>query len=136
MAMQITLNVNVLVKDGALVLTDHTGKTVTFSKEQTVQQKVSMIALGELCALLKRQLLGESLAPSPPALVFRPLTKALSGEGESLTGPSHYAPLPLRADSPGRAPHLAHPVHHLQSGLHRPAALRLTLPLNAPRRGP
>ncbi|MFQ5804696.1 MAG: hypothetical protein ACE5JQ_17545 [Candidatus Methylomirabilales bacterium] len=56
MAMQITLNVNVLVKDGALVLTDRTGKTVTFSKEQTVQQKVSMIALGELCDLPKRQL--------------------------------------------------------------------------------
>jgi len=56
MAMQITLNVNVLVKDGALVLTDHTGKPVTFSKEQTVQQKVSMIVLGELCDLPKRQL--------------------------------------------------------------------------------
>jgi hypothetical protein len=56
MAMQITLNVNVLVKDGALVLTDHTGKTVAFSKEQTVQQKVSMIVLGELCDLPKRQL--------------------------------------------------------------------------------
>ncbi len=54
--MQITLNVNVLVKDGALVLTDRTGKTVTFSKEQTVQQKVSIIALGELCNLPKRQL--------------------------------------------------------------------------------
>ena len=54
--MQITLNVNVLVKDGALVLTDHTGKPVTFSKEQTVQQKVSMIVLGELCDLPKRQL--------------------------------------------------------------------------------
>ena len=54
--MQITLNVNVLVKDGALVLTDHTGKPVTFSKEQTAQQKVSMIVLGELCDLPKRQL--------------------------------------------------------------------------------
>jgi len=53
--MQITLNVNVLVKDGALVLTNHRGKTVTFSKEQTVQQKVSMIALGELCDLPKHQ---------------------------------------------------------------------------------
>ena len=29
------------------------------------------------------------------------------------------APLPLRAGSPRRAHHLAHPVHHLQSGLHR-----------------
>src|SRR5438093_872267 len=56
MAMQITLNVNVLVKDGALVLTDHTGKTVAFSKEQTVQQKVSMIVLEALCDLPKRQL--------------------------------------------------------------------------------
>jgi hypothetical protein len=56
MAMQITLNVNVLVKDGALVLTDHTGKPVTFSQAQTVQQKVSLIVLGELCDLPKRQL--------------------------------------------------------------------------------
>ena len=54
--MQITLHVNVLVKDGALVLTDHAGKPVTFSKEQTVQQQVSMITLGELCGLPKRQL--------------------------------------------------------------------------------
>ncbi len=54
--MQIALNVNVQVKDGTLVLTDRAGKTVTFSKEQTVQKKVSMIALGELCGLPKRQL--------------------------------------------------------------------------------
>ena len=38
------------------MLTDRAGKTVTFSKEQTVQKKVSMIALGELCGLPKRQL--------------------------------------------------------------------------------
>ncbi len=54
--MQITLNLNVLVKDDTLVLTDRTGKAVTFSKDQTVQKKVSMIALGELCGLPKRQL--------------------------------------------------------------------------------
>jgi len=56
MAMQITLHVNVQVKDGTLVLTAPTGKTVTFSKEQTAQQKISMIVLGELCDLPKRQL--------------------------------------------------------------------------------
>jgi hypothetical protein len=56
MAMQITLHVNVQVKDGALVLTAPTRKTVSFSKEQTVQQKISMIVLGELCDLPKRQL--------------------------------------------------------------------------------
>jgi len=56
MIMPIALNVNVQVKDGTLVLTDRAGKTVTFSKEQTVQKKVSMIALGELCGLPKRQL--------------------------------------------------------------------------------
>lgn len=54
--MQITLNVNVQAKDGALVLTDRTGKTLIFSKEQTVQKKVSMIALGELCDLPQRHL--------------------------------------------------------------------------------
>ncbi len=41
--MQIALNVNVQVKDGTLVLTDRAGQTVTFSKEHTVQKKVSMI---------------------------------------------------------------------------------------------
>src|SRR5713226_1148188 len=56
MIMPIALNVNGQVKDDTLVLTDHAGKTITFSKEQTVQQKVSMIVLGELCDLPKRQL--------------------------------------------------------------------------------
>lgn len=54
--MQITLHVNVQVKDGALVLTAPSGKTVSFSKEQAVQQKISMIILGDLCGLPKRQL--------------------------------------------------------------------------------
>jgi len=54
--MHITFSLNVQAKEGTLVLTDRAGKTVTFSKEQTVQQKVSMITLGELCGLPKRQL--------------------------------------------------------------------------------
>jgi hypothetical protein len=48
------LNVNVQVQDDTLVLTDHAGKTVTFSKEHTVQKKVSMMTLGELCGLPQR----------------------------------------------------------------------------------
>jgi hypothetical protein len=56
MIMHITLDVHMQVKDDTLVLTDRAGKTITFSKEQTVQKKVSMIALGELCGLPKRQL--------------------------------------------------------------------------------
>ena len=54
--MHLALNLNVQVKAGTLVLTDGAGKTVTFSKAQTVQQKVSMITLGELCSLPKHQL--------------------------------------------------------------------------------
>ncbi len=54
--MQITLNINVRVKDDTLVLTAHTGKTVPFSKEQVLQKKVVMIILGELCDLPKQQL--------------------------------------------------------------------------------
>jgi len=53
--MHIALKINVQVKDGTLVLTDSEGKTVTFSKDQTVQKKVSMITLGELCDLPKQQ---------------------------------------------------------------------------------
>jgi hypothetical protein len=56
MIMRIALNLNVEVKDGTLVLTDCAGKAVIFAKEQTVQKKVSMITLGELCGLPKRQL--------------------------------------------------------------------------------
>jgi len=54
--MHITFSLNVQAKEGTLMLTDRAGKTVTFSKEQTVQQKVSMITLGELSSLPKRQL--------------------------------------------------------------------------------
>ena len=54
--MQIDFHLNVQTQDGTLVLTDRAGKTVTFSKRQTVQKKVSMITLGELCGLPKRQL--------------------------------------------------------------------------------
>jgi hypothetical protein len=56
MVMHIALNLDVEVKDGTLVLTDRTGQTITFSKEQTAQKKVSMITLGALCGLPKRQL--------------------------------------------------------------------------------
>ena len=56
MIMPIALNVNVQVKDDTLVLTARAGKTITFSKEQTVQKQVSMIALGERCGLPNRQL--------------------------------------------------------------------------------
>lgn len=56
MTMHIALNFTVQVKAGTLILTDRAGKTVTFSKDQTVQKKVSMITLGELCGLPKRQL--------------------------------------------------------------------------------
>ena len=54
--MHIALDIKVLRKDGTRVLTDHDGKAITFSKEQTIQQKVSMITLGELCDLPKHQL--------------------------------------------------------------------------------
>jgi transposase len=54
--MRIALDLNVEIKNGTLVLTDDTGNTVSFSKDQTVQKKVCMIALGELCGLPKDQL--------------------------------------------------------------------------------
>lgn len=54
--MHIALDLKVLRKEGTLVLTDHDGKAITFSKEQTVQHKVSLITLGELCDLPKHQL--------------------------------------------------------------------------------
>ena len=54
--MNISLDVEILVKNGTLVLTDREGKAISFSREQTVQKKVSMITLGELCDLPKIRL--------------------------------------------------------------------------------
>ena len=54
--MHIALNLDVEVTDGTLVLTDRTGQTITVSKEQSVQQKVSMLTLGDRCGLPKHQL--------------------------------------------------------------------------------
>ena len=54
--MHIALDVHGQVQDDTLVLTDRAGNTITFSKEHTVQKKVSMIALGERCGRPKRQL--------------------------------------------------------------------------------
>ncbi len=54
--MPIALRLNVQAHEGTLMLTDRAGKTVTFSKEHTVQQQVSRITLGEFCGLPKRHL--------------------------------------------------------------------------------
>ena len=51
--MDISLNLEVLVKDGRLVLTDRDGKVVSFSPDQSVQRKVSMVTFGELCDVPK-----------------------------------------------------------------------------------
>src|SRR2546425_3813121 len=69
-------------------------------------------------------------------LGFQLLHKATCHGGGCLTRHSHYAPLPLRAGPARGSHHLAHPVHHLQGGLHRLAALRLALPHDAAGRGP
>ncbi len=49
--MKISLNIEVRMKDGVLILTDTEGKAVTFLKDQLVQKKVSMVTLGELSDL-------------------------------------------------------------------------------------
>lgn len=49
--MKISLNIEVRVQDGVLIITDTEGKAVTFSKDQAVQKKVSMVTLGELSDL-------------------------------------------------------------------------------------
>lgn len=54
--MKISLNVDVLKKNGTLVLTDREGKAVAFSPEQIIQRKVCMITLGELCDHSKIQM--------------------------------------------------------------------------------
>ena len=49
--MKFSINIEVRLEDGLLILTDAEGKAVTFSRDQVVQKKVSMITLGELSAL-------------------------------------------------------------------------------------
>ena len=49
--MKISVDIEVQIKDGVLVLTDTEGKAVTFSKDQAVQKKVSMVTLGEFSDL-------------------------------------------------------------------------------------
>lgn len=49
----ISLKINIQMKDGGIILTDDEGKTLAFSKDQVVQKKVSMVTLGELSDLPK-----------------------------------------------------------------------------------
>jgi hypothetical protein len=49
--MKFSINIEVRLEDGLLILTDTEGKAVTFSRDQVVQKKVSMITLGELSDL-------------------------------------------------------------------------------------
>src|SRR5205807_8686243 len=79
MTMHIALNFDVQGKAGTLVFTDCAGKTVTFSKEQTVQKKVSMITVGELCGLPKRQL--------ATGFGFKSRTSYYDSRNAVLTGP-------------------------------------------------
>ncbi len=54
--MKMNMNFDVSIIDGNLVLTDKEGGIITFSKDQTVQKKVSMVTLGELSDLPKQQI--------------------------------------------------------------------------------
>src|SRR5262245_16262948 len=65
------------------------------------------------------------------ALGFQLTHKPTCRGGGCLDAPLALCPSPLGWSHP-----LAHPVHHRQGGLHRLAALRLTLPNDEPRRGP
>ena len=47
--MNISLDLDIIVKDGALVLTSKAGDVITFSNEQSIQKKVIMITMGEFC---------------------------------------------------------------------------------------
>ena len=53
--MNISLDIDVLVQNGELILTNRQGQSLTYSREQAVQKKVSMITFGELCPFPKIQ---------------------------------------------------------------------------------
>jgi len=48
---KISVDIEVRIDNGVLVLTDAEGKALTFSKDQVVQKKVSMVTLGEFSDL-------------------------------------------------------------------------------------
>ena len=56
--MKISLNIEVRMQDGVLIITDTEGKAVTFSKDQAVQKKVSMVTLGELSDSIDSEAVG------------------------------------------------------------------------------
>lgn len=51
--LDISINIRVKTENGILVLSDNQGRLVSFSPEQIVQKKVSMVTLGELSCLPK-----------------------------------------------------------------------------------
>lgn len=54
--MRLYMDMDILIKDSALVLTDRKGKAVTFSREQPIQKNVAMITVGELSGIPKKQI--------------------------------------------------------------------------------
>ena len=92
--MPIARNVNVQVQDDTLVFTDHAGKTVTFSKEQTVQKQVSMMTLGELCSLPKRQLAASFGCKTRPS--YYDIRNAVLTGARKTSGPNGRDPPPDR----------------------------------------
>ena len=88
--MKMSLNLEVSIKDGNLVLTDKDGGIVTFSKNQAIQKKVSMITLGELSNLPKIQIV-KSFGYSTRKSYYDIRHEVLNGTAEDLipeqTGP-------------------------------------------------
>ena len=93
-------------KDGTLVLTDWAGKTVPFSKAQTVQTQVSMSTRGELCGLPTRQLAPGFGFTSRPSY-YDSRTAVLQGTAGDL-GPKRPGPPPLETHAGGRGTHHPH----------------------------
>jgi len=54
--MKLSIDMDIMIKDGILVLTDRKGKAVTFSKEQPIQKNVAMITVGELSGIPKKKI--------------------------------------------------------------------------------
>lgn len=54
--MRLSLDFELVLGEGALSLTTRDGKQLTFSKEQCVQKKVTMVTCGELCDVPRTEL--------------------------------------------------------------------------------
>ncbi len=88
--MRFSIDAQITIRDGEIVLTNKMGKAITFTKKQKVQKKVAMVTLGELSNLSKKQV-AKSFGYATRKSYYDARDAVLNGKNEDLfpkrTGP-------------------------------------------------